>query len=54
MIIIPFNFKGAGTNDSDLVRIFVTRCEVDMVQIKQIFQAKYNASLVDFIKVCYV
>lgn len=41
--------KGAGTSDQDLIRIVVSRCEVDMVQIKQSFQAKYGKTLASFI-----
>lgn len=42
---------GLGTKDSELVRIIVSRCEIDMVQIKNKFQSLYNSSLLDFIKV---
>ncbi len=47
--------KGAGTDDDDLVRVVVARCEVDMVQIKEAFPKLYNnqgKSLASFIKVC--
>ncbi|CAH1988861.1 unnamed protein product [Acanthoscelides obtectus] len=44
------SMKGMGTNDQQLVRIVVTRCEVDMVQIKQEYQAKYGESLAEAIK----
>ncbi len=47
--------KGAGTDDNDLVRVVVARCEVDMVQIKEAFPKLYNnqgKSLASFIKVC--
>ncbi|XP_013392205.1 uncharacterized protein LOC106160214 [Lingula anatina] len=37
--------KGLGTDDDALVRIVVTRCEVDMVQIKEAFMAMYNQTL---------
>ncbi|XP_064385002.1 annexin A4-like [Halichondria panicea] len=45
--------KGAGTDDDDLVRVVVARCEVDMVQIKEAFPKLYNnqgKSLASFIK----
>ena len=41
----------AGTADRDLIRIIVTRCEVDMVQIKQEFNRLYNKSLESYISV---
>ncbi len=47
--------KGAGTDDNDLVRLVVSRCEVDMVQIKEAFPKLYHnhgKSLASFIKVC--
>jgi len=42
--------KGAGTKDKVLIRVIVSRCEVDMVQIKEEFQRKYGKSLGSFIK----
>ena len=44
--------KGVGTNDDCIVRILVSRCEIDMVQIKKKFQDLYKTTLVDFLKVC--
>ncbi len=43
--------KGLGTKDQTLLRIVVSRAEIDMVQIKQKFQNAYNKSLAEFIKV---
>ncbi|XP_014670294.1 PREDICTED: annexin-B12-like [Priapulus caudatus] len=43
------SMKGLGTNDRQLVRVVVTRCEVDMVQIKQEFQRNYGKTLESFI-----
>jgi hypothetical protein len=42
--------KGAGTKDRTLVRIIATRCEVDMVQIKQEFQRHFGQTLESFIQ----
>lgn len=44
------SMKGAGTDDKTLVRVVVTRCEVDMVQIKQDFQRLYGKTLDSFIR----
>jgi annexin A7/11 len=39
------SMKGAGTRDTALIRIVVTRCEVDMAKIKEEFQRDYGKSL---------
>jgi annexin A7/11 len=39
------SMKGAGTKDDTLVRIIVTRCEIDMVQIKQEYQRNFGKTL---------
>ncbi|KAK7092446.1 annexin A6-like [Littorina saxatilis] len=41
--------KGLGTDDATLVRIIASRCEVDMVQIKEEFQRNFKQSLYQFI-----
>ena len=41
---------GIGTKDSDLVRIVTSRCELDMVEIKEAYKTKYNDSLENMIK----
>ncbi|XP_043515822.1 annexin B9-like isoform X1 [Frieseomelitta varia] len=43
------SMKGLGTDDDRLIRLVVTRCEVDMGEIKQVFGQQYNESLEDFI-----
>ena len=43
--------KGLGTKDNDLVRVIVSRCEVDMVQIKASFEKEFKKSLAEWIKV---
>lgn len=45
------SMAGAGTNDRALIRLMVTRCEVDLEDIKNQFQALYGKSLESFIKV---
>ncbi|XP_077486462.1 annexin A4-like [Amblyomma americanum] len=55
---IPFYFaeklyrgmKGMGTSDKAVIRIIVSRCEVDMVQIKEEFSRTYKTSLDNFIQ----
>jgi hypothetical protein len=40
-----------GTDDESLIRLVVTRSEVDMVQIKQAFLANYHKTLAKMISV---
>lgn len=42
---------GLGTNDTQLIRIIVTRCEIDLNDIKTAFEQKYGKSLRSWIKV---
>lgn len=44
------SMAGMGTNENMLTRIVVTRCEKDMVQIKQCFQQRYHKSLEKWIE----
>nr|XP_043633104.1 annexin D5-like [Erigeron canadensis] len=41
------SMKGLGTNDTTLIRVIVTRTEIDMQYIKTEYQKKYNKSLND-------
>ena len=41
---------GLGTNDKALIRLIVTRCEIDMTDIKEEFEEKYGSTLKSFIK----
>ncbi|KAL0118654.1 hypothetical protein PUN28_009373 [Cardiocondyla obscurior] len=43
------SMKGLGTDDSRLIRLVVTRCEVDMGEIKNVFVHQYGESLEYFI-----
>ncbi|XP_053307265.1 annexin A7 isoform X2 [Spea bombifrons] len=43
------SMKGAGTQDSTLIRIIVTRSEIDLVQIKQSFTQQYQKTLATMI-----
>ncbi|VDD90579.1 unnamed protein product [Enterobius vermicularis] len=44
------SMAGLGTRDKDLIRLVVTRSEVDLADIKREFQRLYKKSLVDMIK----
>jgi annexin A7/11 len=42
---LHMSMKGAGTDERTLTRLVVSRCEKDMVQVKQCFQGRYKSSL---------
>lgn len=42
--------KGIGTDEDTLTRVMVSRCEIDMEQIKRAFKDKYGKTLYSFIK----
>lgn len=44
------SMKGLGTNDRQLVRLVVTRCEIDMTEIKEAFERLFGESLKSMIK----
>ena len=46
--------KGLGTDDDTLVRVVVSRCEIDMVQIKQEFEKLTGQTLQQYISVSLV
>ncbi|KAH8287611.1 hypothetical protein KR054_010750, partial [Drosophila jambulina] len=41
---------GIGTNDAQLIRVIITRCEIDMIEIKAAFERLYGKSLKSWIK----
>uniref|UniRef100_A0A8D1IJ91 Annexin n=1 Tax=Sus scrofa TaxID=9823 RepID=A0A8D1IJ91_PIG len=43
-------FDGLGTRDNTLIRIMVSRSELDMLDIREIFRTKYEKSLYSMIK----
>lgn len=45
------SMAGIGTNDNQLIRLIVTRCEIDLNDIKTAFEQKYGKSLRSWIKV---
>lgn len=44
------SMKGMGTDDNTLIRVMVSRCEIDMIDIKAEFKRMYGKSLYSFIK----
>ena len=46
-----FDFQGKGTRDKVLIRIMVSRSEVDMLKIRSEFKRKYGKSLYYYIQV---
>lgn len=45
---------GIGTNDTQLIRLIVTRCEIDLNDIKVAFERLYGKNLRSWIKVEFV
>lgn len=48
------SMKGLGTRDRDLIRLVVTRCEIDMGDIKREYIINHKESLGDAIKVSFL
>lgn len=44
------SMKGLGTDDASLVRLVISRSDVDMVEIKEAFNKKYGKTLASFIQ----
>ncbi|XP_037815093.1 annexin B11 isoform X1 [Lucilia sericata] len=44
------SMAGIGTNDKQLIRVIITRCEIDMADIKVAFERMYGKSLKSWIK----
>ena len=52
--VFDFNLvflQGLGTDDAKLIRVVISRSEIDMVQIKQAFANMYGQTLGRFISV---
>ena len=47
--MLYWSMKGIGTNDDALIRVIVTRAEIDLHTIKMEFQRLYNENLEDMI-----
>jgi len=47
--VLHKSMKGLGTDDNSLIRVVVSRADIDMVQIKQAFLRDYGKTLASFI-----
>lgn len=43
------SMQGAGTNDRQLIRLMITRCEIDLQDIKIAFERKYGKTLRSYV-----
>jgi len=48
--LLERSMKGFGTDDPTLIRIIVSRCEIDLASIKRVYETKYGRSLYDAVK----
>ncbi|XP_064606679.1 annexin A7-like isoform X2 [Liolophura sinensis] len=44
------SMKGAGTDDSTLIRVIVSRSEIDLQNVKEVFEKKYGKTLLSFVE----
>uniref|UniRef100_A0A5K3EY45 Annexin n=1 Tax=Mesocestoides corti TaxID=53468 RepID=A0A5K3EY45_MESCO len=44
------SMKGLGTHDENLVRMIMAHCEVDLANIKEVFETMYGKTLEDMVK----
>ena len=49
-----FVFQGVGTDEDELNRVIISRCEVDMIQIKEEYETLMKRSLEKHVHVCDV
>lgn len=46
--------QGMGTDEDELNRVVISRCEVDMIQIKEQYEELMKRSLEDHVSVCHI
>jgi annexin A7/11 len=48
---LHWSMAGLGTSDKTLIRIIISRCEVDLESIKGVYEKKFGKTLGHWIKV---